>query len=892
MSFETAPPPFSYQSLGDPRYLPPKKLNLQPPANRRIYRPTPKQFRLPAPAFVAEGADLVSTNSAFKVRLGPSLAATNAVTVRLPGSNQVLRLQPVGLSLYDAASGSNALIAEIKADHPRLVFSNRVVFADCWDDVAADVVFVLNGRRGFAQNIVLKGPLPEPASFGLNPKTTRLQVWTEVFASPEPVKQERLLKEIAPGLPWKDEALSFSNKTRMIPGQAFLVGSLTNATLAPSPVAKRWQKLGDRTFLIEEMEYLPLAPELQKLPAPKKDGAALPANARIHHLASAGTQMPALPAVSTLLTLKPLNLSTRSGAPVSPVSPASSALILDYELTYFGYTDADDDGLPDEWELVFFGDIYAYNGSENPDEGGYYFDNYGEWYAGTHPYNSDTDGDGITDENDAAPLIPSTVTDTVWIEDSNSVPTNCLEGSWDWFDADNYPAPVSGLQAHGSLNISNATENTHGFTNHPSPLAVATGDVLVAYAYIPPAQVPQEIMLQWHATDATGWEHRAYWGTELLGFTNSYQMSYGFFDQGRWVRLEVNATNVALQGRSVDGMRFTIVGCETNGGEVLWDHIGVKHGATDSDGDGLPDWQEMQLGTDVNYPDSDYDGVSDGQEVTDETDPTNPASVTLRRLGYWRFNTANWVGEEGQWPWYTNYVSLAASWSSNALATERTLGSGLWYHEYRTNGAPNINCLNGTVRLWFKPAWAGTNAGGNGPGVHSRLIEVGAYVWPPLGHWAFGFNPEGTRLWFVGMATNTSRYAWIDVPIHFQSNVWHQIAVTYTPTNSALYVDGQVAGTGGGIDLLSAARRSPGFEVGVDAYGAWSYGQFEELETFNYPLSSTTLANAYQQAILAYDHDGDGLTGQQEADLGTDPLKPSILNTNNLYNLRVYTPLK
>jgi len=41
----------------------------------------------------------------------------------------------------------------------------------------------------------------------------------------------------------------------------------------------------------------------------------------------------------------------------------------------------------------------------------------------------------------------------------------------------------------------------------------------------------------------------------------------------------------------------------------------------DSDNDGLPDDEELSLGTDPNNPDTDGDGVMDGQEVLDGTDP-------------------------------------------------------------------------------------------------------------------------------------------------------------------------------------------------------------------------------------------------------------------------------
>jgi hypothetical protein len=41
----------------------------------------------------------------------------------------------------------------------------------------------------------------------------------------------------------------------------------------------------------------------------------------------------------------------------------------------------------------------------------------------------------------------------------------------------------------------------------------------------------------------------------------------------------------------------------------------TRSGDRDSDGDGLPDWQEALYGTDMNNPDSDGDGAKDGDEI-------------------------------------------------------------------------------------------------------------------------------------------------------------------------------------------------------------------------------------------------------------------------------------
>jgi alpha-tubulin suppressor-like RCC1 family protein len=53
-----------------------------------------------------------------------------------------------------------------------------------------------------------------------------------------------------------------------------------------------------------------------------------------------------------------------------------------------------------------------------------------------------------------------------------------------------------------------------------------------------------------------------------------------------------------------------------------------KYGLLDSDGDGIVDWKEVQLGTDPNNPDTDGDGIPDGWEVSHGLNPlVNDASA-------------------------------------------------------------------------------------------------------------------------------------------------------------------------------------------------------------------------------------------------------------------------
>jgi hypothetical protein len=161
--------------------------------------------------------------------------------------------------------------------------------------------------------------------------------------------------------------------------------------------------------------------------------------------------------------------------------------------------------------------------------------------------------------------------ETVWVEDS--VPAGATQASdggdaWTWVNSG--PTPYSGSVASQS-NIA-AGEHQHYFYNATSTLAVATGDKLFAYVYLDPANSPSEIMLQWH-DDVGGWEHRAYWGANNIGWGVDGTVSRHYMGSlpaaGGWVRLEVPASAVGLESATVDGMAFTLYD-----GRATWDKAG------------------------------------------------------------------------------------------------------------------------------------------------------------------------------------------------------------------------------------------------------------------------------------------------------------------------------
>jgi hypothetical protein len=110
----------------------------------------------------------------------------------------------------------------------------------------------------------------------------------------------------------------------------------------------------------------------------------------------------------------------------------------------------------------------------------------------------------------------------------------------------------------------------HWFDHATATLDVGTGDTLYAYVYLDPANPPSEVMLAWN--NGT-WEHRAYWGANSITYgingTNSRRYMGPLPAEGQWVRLEVPASQVGLEGSILKGMDFSVYG-----GRVTWDCAG------------------------------------------------------------------------------------------------------------------------------------------------------------------------------------------------------------------------------------------------------------------------------------------------------------------------------
>ncbi|HKQ53664.1 MAG TPA: LamG-like jellyroll fold domain-containing protein [Pyrinomonadaceae bacterium] len=160
--------------------------------------------------------------------------------------------------------------------------------------------------------------------------------------------------------------------------------------------------------------------------------------------------------------------------------------------------------------------------------------------------------------------------DTVWVEDA--LPAGAgVDGSqeaWSWVTTN--PAPFSGTSAHQSSLVAGMRQ--HHFYGATQGLRINAGDTLFTYVYLDPANVPNAIILQWD--DGGGsWEHSAYWTSDVLNWglinTEGRRHMGAMPPAGQWIRLEVPAGLVGLEGRTVTGMSFGLVD-----GRATWDRAG------------------------------------------------------------------------------------------------------------------------------------------------------------------------------------------------------------------------------------------------------------------------------------------------------------------------------
>jgi hypothetical protein len=150
----------------------------------------------------------------------------------------------------------------------------------------------------------------------------------------------------------------------------------------------------------------------------------------------------------------------------------------------------------------------------------------------------------------------------VWVDDKLP-PGATADGTWNW-ESDRYQRPAHteppAVGLHG-----------HWFQGAAEPFAVGADDNLFVDVYLAPGHRPDAVVLEWN--DGTSWEHRACWGADVpVGKADSPSRRHvgPLPEAGKWVRLEVPAASVDLQGKNLRGLSF-----KTLGGQCAWSKAGA-----------------------------------------------------------------------------------------------------------------------------------------------------------------------------------------------------------------------------------------------------------------------------------------------------------------------------
>ncbi len=215
------------------------------------------------------------TNAAHTVTFLGNANSLGAVTVTTPDGEQ-LTSEVLGLSYFDRGSGESVMIGEIKDCQGELLPSGaEVMYPDAFSGVKADLYYI-NQLSGLEQFAILRGQLPPPSAWGLNPSNTVLELITEFVNAPQPHIGNQTMAGAA------DECLGFG-VMQMGHGYAFAFGEETNKV----PVIKEWLLMEGRTCLVEQVPFTEIQQTLSELPPASSGGAKLQSSpdSILNHLA-------------------------------------------------------------------------------------------------------------------------------------------------------------------------------------------------------------------------------------------------------------------------------------------------------------------------------------------------------------------------------------------------------------------------------------------------------------------------------------------------------------------------------------------------------------------------------------------------------------------------------
>jgi len=106
------------------------------------------------PTFTVTRGGFMATNIQHKIHISSQLNLSHAVLALSPDGIPI-QSTPVAIRLFDAASGSAAIIGLLTNSTGALVTDNQVLFPDAFSGICADVLYTLQ-KGTFEQDVVFR----------------------------------------------------------------------------------------------------------------------------------------------------------------------------------------------------------------------------------------------------------------------------------------------------------------------------------------------------------------------------------------------------------------------------------------------------------------------------------------------------------------------------------------------------------------------------------------------------------------------------------------------------------------------------------------------------------------------------------------------------------------
>ncbi|HEX5221850.1 MAG TPA: LamG-like jellyroll fold domain-containing protein [Verrucomicrobiae bacterium] len=137
----------------------------------------------------------------------------------------------------------------------------------------------------------------------------------------------------------------------------------------------------------------------------------------------------------------------------------------------------------------------------------------------------------------------------------------------------------------------------------------------------------------------------------------------------------------------------------------------------------------------------------------------------------------------------------------------------------------------GAIRFWYRPDYSS----GVGPGQTATLLALTAINGQTeLNWWSLVVTPDGNEVHLV-CPTENGPQSCLQIEINWEAGGWYLVTLGFTPTNSALFIDDQLAAVGPGLETVPK-ELAPYVTLAVGSTAAGTLpaqGQIEELSIFS-----------------------------------------------------------